>query len=257
MKLALFGFGRMGRAVREIAEARGHDITATLDDVSNVDASGITEAGLKGARMAIDFSVPAAVEPNVRRAAALGVNVVVGTTGWESSRSEVEAIVSRAGTGLLWAPNFSIGMLLFRRIVRAAARMVDRLDDYDVHLWEAHHRHKADHPGGTARALADDLVSALHRKTGWSTELTEGWSVDPSTLQVSVARVGEVPGVHGIGIDGPDDRIELEHRARSRSGFARGAVLAAEWLESRTGLYTMDDLMDEILGAGPSEGERT
>lgn len=257
MKLALFGFGRMGRAVREIAEARGHEVTAALDDTSNPDASGVTDSGLNGARMAIDFSVAEAVEPNVRKAAALGVNVVVGTTGWESSRAEIESIVSRAGTGLLWAPNFSVGMLLFRRIVRVAAKMVDRLDDYDVHLWEAHHRHKTDHPGGTARALADDLVSALRAKTGWSTELSEGWSVDPATLQVSVARVGEVPGVHGVGIDGPDDRIELEHRARSRTGFARGAVLAAEWLEGRAGVYTMDDLMDELLGASPTDGEDT
>jgi len=247
MKIALFGYGRMGRAVEAVATERSHVITARLDDVSNADGTGVTDEALSGARMAIDFSTADAVLPNVRAAATLGVDVVVGTTGWESDREAVEAAVREAGTGLLHAPNFSIGMLFFTRLVEAAARMANGLTDYDVHLFEAHHRHKTDHPSGTARRLADVLVQGLERKHAWTLDLEEGSRHDPSSLQVSVVRSGEIPGIHEVAFDGPDDTIQLRHEARSRTGFARGAVLAAEWLEGRPGVHTMDDLMNELL----------
>lgn len=248
MKLALFGYGRMGRVVEEIAPQRGHEIALILDELSNEDGSGITEEALHGARMAIDFSTAAAVATNICKAAKLGVSVVVGTTGWEEDRDTAYETVREAGTGLLVAPNFSIGMLLFERIVEAAARMVNRVDGYDVHLWEKHHRHKVDHPGGTARRLADLLVDTLAQKTGWTTKLEQGFTVDPRQLQVAVSRVGEVPGMHGVGIEGPDDRIELLHEARNRRGFGRGALVAAEWLEGRSGLFTMADVLEDMLG---------
>lgn len=174
------------------------------------------------------------------------MNVVVGTTGWENDRTEVERVVREAGTALLHAPNFSLGMLLFMRMVAASAQLLNRVEDYDVHLWEIHHRHKVDHPGGTAVKLANLLVGALDRKDRWSTDLRGGEPIHSSVLQVAVGRAGEVPGVHAVGIDGPDDRIELRHEARSRNGFARGAVLAAEWLEGRSGVFSMDDLLDDI-----------
>jgi 4-hydroxy-tetrahydrodipicolinate reductase len=248
VKLALLGYGRMGRMVEEVARARGHEITAILDEHSNPGGNGITDEALAGAKMAIDFSVTAAVPANALRAAERGVSLVIGTTGWDAERESVERAVRTAGTGLLTAANFSVGMLLFSRIVQAAARMVNRLDEYDVHLWEAHHRHKADHPGGTARALADLLVEAIDRKDAWTVDLGRGSPIDPRTLHVSVARVGELAGVHGVGIDGPDDRIELRHEARSRRGFALGAVVAAEWLAGRSGVFTLDDMADDLLG---------
>ncbi len=251
MKLALFGYGRMGRVVEEIAIERGHSVTLRLGAPSDSSEGRITPGSLNGARVAVDFSVAEAVLPNVRDAAESGVGIVVGTTGWEENRTEVEKVVRDSGIGFLFAPNFSIGMLLFTRMVQASARLVNRVEDYDLHLWEAHHRHKVDHPGGTAVHLAELLVQELDRKDGWSTELRPGEAVDPRTLQVSVSRVGEVPGVHGVGIEGPDDRIELQHRARNRRGFARGAVLAAEWMEGRSGLHTMDDLLDDLTGSAP------
>lgn len=250
MKLALFGYGRMGRVVEEIAPQRGHEVALILDEFSNPDGSGITAEALDGARMAIDFSTAAAVGTNIRRAAQLGVSVVVGTTGWEEDREGAEGIVREAGTGLLVAPNLSVGMLLFTRIVQAAARMVNRVEDYDVHLWEKHHRHKVDHPSGTARRLADLLVETLDQKDGWTTRLEAGYTMDPKQLQVAVSRVGEVPGVHGVGIEGPDDHIELVHEARTRNGFARGALVAAEWLEGRSGVFTMTDVLEDMLGGG-------
>jgi 4-hydroxy-tetrahydrodipicolinate reductase len=249
MKLALFGYGRMGQAVAEMARERGHEITATLDVDTNPGGKGITVEALGGALVAVDFSTADAVVANVKKAAALGVGVVVGTTGWEAHADEVEAAVSKAGTGLLVAPNFSMGMLLFSRLVEVAAHIADGLEDYDVSLREAHHRHKSDHPSGTARRLAEILVRVLERKERWEITLPDGKSVDPNVLQVAVTRAGEILGVHDVSLEGPDDRILLRHEALSRKGFARGAVLAAEWLEGRTGIHTLTDLMDDLLSA--------
>ena len=201
----------------------------------------------------MDFSVAGAVADNVRAAARNGVNVVVGTTGWDAEREAVEDAVRSAGTAILSAPNFSVGMLLFERIVRAAARLVDGargLEAYDVHLSESHHRKKTDHPSGTARRLAELLVGELDMKTGWSRELEEGAAVGEACLQVGVSRVGSVFGTHSVGIDGPNDRIVLEHQARSRAGFARGAVLAAEWIRGRSGVFTMEDVLRSRAGEG-------
>lgn len=234
--------------MESIARERGHEIAAILDEPDNENGAGVTEAVLADARVAIDFSTAEAVRPTVTRLAHLGVNAVVGTTGWEGDREAIEAAVREAGTGLLHSPNFSIGMLSFIRIVEAAARVADRVGDYDVALAETHHRHKVDHPGGTARRLAELLVAGLRAKSGWSTELAAGEPIDPEVLQVAVSRVGEVPGIHTVNLEGPDDRIELRHEARSRNGFARGAVLAAEWLEGRAGVFTMSDLMADLLG---------
>jgi 4-hydroxy-tetrahydrodipicolinate reductase len=253
MKLALFGTGRMGRETEAVALERGHEVTARLDRASNEGGRGITPDALRGARVAVDFTTAASVLPNVRAAAAAGVAVVVGTTGWEAERAEVERAVGEAGTGLLHAPNFSLGMLLFLRVVEEAARLADGVEDYDVHLWEAHHRHKTDHPGGTARRLAETLVRRLSGKRRWETDLPPGRAMDPETLQVAVLRAGEIPGTHGVALEGPDDRIELRHEARSRRGFARGAVLAAEWLEGRSGIFTLDHLLADRLGEGTSD----
>ena len=247
MKLVLLGTGRMGREVEAIALERGHTIAARLSGRDNPGGSGLVPEAIGDARMAIDFSVGAAVPANVRRAAALGMSVVVGTTGWEEHRAEVERAVREAGTGLLHAPNFSLGMLLFMRVVEEAARLANRLPEFDLHLAEAHHRHKVDHPGGTARRIAELLVDRLDRKEGWSTELPPGAAHPPERLQVAVTRAGEIPGIHTVGIDGPDDRIELRHEARSRRGLASGAVRAAEWLEGRPGVHTLDDLLDTLL----------
>jgi len=248
MKLALFGYGRMGRAVESVARERGHDVAAIFDDVTDREGIGITAETVVGATLAVDFSTADAVLPNVRSATSLGMGLVIGTTGWEGDREAVEAEVRAAGTALIHSPNFSVGMLFFTRVVDVAARMANGLEDYDVHLWEAHHRHKTDHPSGTARRLAETLVQRLERKRSWSMELQEGGVHPPDILQVSVTRAGEIPGIHEVGFEGPDDRIQLRHEARNRMGFARGAVLAAEWLEGRRGIFTMSDLMDDLLG---------
>lgn len=244
MKVALIGYGRMGRAVEQVAEARGHEVVARIDQDGNLEGRGITAEALNGAEVAIEFSVPEAAPANIGALAACGVDTVTGTTGWYDRLAEVRAAVEGAGSGLIYAPNFSLGMQLFFRLARLAARLSDRLEGYDAYLLEAHHRHKKDHPSGTARRLAEILLAELSGKERWELGPPEG-AIDPSVLQVTAVRAGEIPGSHTVGLDGLDDRIELSHEARGRAGFARGAVAAAEWIRGRSGLFTLDDMLEE------------
>lgn len=256
LRLALLGFGRMGRAVYAEALERGHSFEVIVSphpegaSGSGTPSSPVTHTrlqpeALEGVDVAIDVSVAAAVQDHARICAEAGVDLVVGTTGWDDARDRVEAMAREAGIGLLVAPNFSLGVTLFFDIVRHAARLVNGVDDArDASIHDAHHRHKADHPGGTARRLAELVVEELDRKSTWSLDLPAGEAVPDDVLQVSVTRAGEIPGTHSVLLDGPHDTIELVHRARSRAGFARGAILAAEWICGRSGVFSMDDLLD-------------
>lgn len=237
----------MGRAVEALAPLRKHRVVAWLDSTSHREGLGMTAMLASEAEVAVDFTTAQAVVDNVRAATAVGLDVVVGTTGWYDRLGEVEEIVDAAGKGLIYAPNFSLGVQLFMRLARQAARLADHLGDYDVHVTEAHHRHKADHPSGTAVRLAETLLDELSTKGGWSAALRDG-PVDPSVLQIAAVRVGEEPGTHTVGLDGPDDRIEIRHSARSRAGFARGALSAAEWIRGRKGVYTLEDMLADRFG---------
>lgn len=242
MKLALIGYGRMGHAVETAAAERGHEVVARLDH-----GDPITRAALSGAQVAVDFTLPDALVDNAKRVAEAGVDLVIGTTGWYGRMEEVRSVFAGAQTGCIWSPNFSLGVQLFFRMAREAGRLANALEEYDVHLYEAHHRHKLDHPSGTGRRLADILVEVLARKTSWQEGPAEG-AADPSILWVTTARVGEVPGTHEIGIEGPSDSIELRHVARGRDGFARGAVAAAEWVHGKKGFFGMDEMLAERFG---------
>ena len=246
MKIALVGYGRMGHAVEEVALERGHEIVARVDPV--LDSREVTPESLDDAEVAIEFSVPGAVTRNIGAIAEAGVDAVVGTTGWHSgAMDKAVAAVEAGGIGLIYAPNFSLGVQLFLRLARSAATLVNALEEYDVHVWEAHHRHKIDHPSGTAIHLADLLIEELDRKGRWS-EAPPGGAPDAQVLYVASQRVGETPGTHVVGLEGPDDRIELRHEARGRAGFARGAVEAAEWIRGRPGVFTLDDMLAERFG---------
>ncbi len=246
MKLALVGYGRMGREVERLALEQGHEVVARLGKGDSLSGDALSEA-LRGAQVAIEFSVPGAAADNLRALAEAGVDAVCGTTGWYDELASVRGAVEAAGTGLVYAPNFSLGVALFTRLVREAARRVDALEPYDVHLHEAHHRHKVDHPSGTARALADEVVRQMTRKAAWREGPPEG-APDPGTLWVSVSRAGEIPGTHVLGLEGPDDRIELRHEARSRAGFARGALEAARWIRGRRGVFSLEAFLDDRFG---------
>ena len=249
MKLALVGYGKMGRAVEHVAMERGHEVVARIDPT--LDTDEIDAETLGGAEVAIEFTVPGVAVDNVTALAAAGVHAVVGTTGWHERLDEVTAAVNGAGTGMVHAGNFSLGVNLFFRLARVAAKMADALSEYDVHIHEAHHRHKIDHPSGTAIALADILIEELARKESWSATLPDG-EPHPQVLYVTSERVGETAGSHVLGLEGPDDRIELRHEARTRTGFARGAVAAAEWIRGRSGVFTVDDMLAETFAStGP------
>ncbi len=242
MKLALIGYGRMGRAVEEAAEARGHDVVSRLDLGDPIDRESLADA-----EVAIDFTLPDAVVDNARRIAEAKVDLVIGTTGWYDRMNDVGEIARATGIGCLWSPNFSLGVQLFFRLARAAGRLADALEEYDVYVHEAHHRHKIDHPSGTALRLADLLVASLDGKTSWREGPPLG-TPDPDVLWVTATRAGEIPGVHEVGLEGPSDSIVLRHTARNREGFASGAVAGAEWVRGRSGLFGMDDMLAERFG---------
>jgi 4-hydroxy-tetrahydrodipicolinate reductase len=245
MKIALVGYGRMGRATERAALEMGHTVVARL-----ARGDAISPGSLGGADTAVEFSTPDSAPGNLIALAEAGLDVACGTTGWDADLDRVRTAVVAAGTGLLVAPNFSPGVALFTRLVRQAAALAVGVPEYDVHLYEAHHRHKVDHPSGTARVLAETVIAALGRKHRW-VESPPAGAPDPSVLYVSVARAGEIPGTHTVMLEGPHDRIELRHEARDRGGFARGAIEGAGWVHRRPGVHTLDDWMDDRFGGPP------
>lgn len=234
VRLAIVGMGRMGQAIAGLAEQRGMQVVAQLD--AGDAAGGITRARLADADVAIEFTVPSAAPGNIRALAAAGCPVVVGTTGWYDELDAVSADVTRAGSALLWAPNFSIGVNIFDRVVAEAARMLGQVPGFDAHLVETHHTAKKDAPSGTAQMLAQTATAALGRE-----------------VPVTSVRTGSVPGTHELVFDAPFETIRLEHVARDRRVFAEGALLAARWLVGRTGIFQMKDVLDPAQ-ASPTSG---
>lgn len=245
MRIALLGDGRMGAEVATAAEAAGHRIAARLGRGALTGADADVAALLADADVAVDFSVAEQVPRSVRAAAAAGIGLVIGTTGWRADDVDFSALLD-AGRGVVHGSNFSLGVHLFLRLAREAARMSVALGDYDVHVEEIHHRHKRDHPSGTAISIAETLLGARDDRVRWEAGPPDG-PPDPKVLYVTSVRTGEVPGSHIIGFEGPHDRFELRHDARSRAGFAQGAVRAAEWIEGRRGVHTFDEVVSDLL----------
>ncbi len=227
MKIALVGYGKMGKMIEGVATARGHEIVARFDIDNNVDGAGLTAEALAGVEVAIEFSTPDTTLTNIRRLVALKVPTVVGTTGWYAHRDEVKQLVAANDAALVWAANFSIGMNLFFKIARDAAALFARYAEYDPYLLEAHHKFKKDAPSGTALVIAQQLAK----------------SYGDRTPEFSVIRAGHIPGTHEVGFDSEADTITLTHTARSRAGFAVGAVLAAELLAGKRGFYEFPELL--------------
>ena len=242
MKLALLGYGKMGKAIEEVALSRGHVIALKVDAQN----AGTAPTGCD---VAIEFSKPDQAMANMELCLKAGVPVVVGTTGWYDHLNDVKAMVQANSGALLWASNFSIGVNLFFRVNKRLAQLMDKQSGYHVHIDEIHHVHKLDAPSGTAITLARDIDLNSQRYSGWG--LTPGPSpkergVEPARVPIISERTGEVPGKHSITWTSPEDRIIITHEAFSRKGFATGAVIAAEWLRGRKGFFTMDDLLDDL-----------
>ncbi len=235
MKIALIGYGRMGHEVERMAAGMGHDITHHFD----VGQEWSGRAPLPGVQVLIDFSTAEAVIDHAVAAAALGIPLVQGTTGWQSRRQELATIPNLT---MIYSANFSIGVYRFQQVVKLAGQLYGRLGVYDTYVHEWHHTGKADSPSGTALSLANALVEVLPNKSELLATASAG-KIAPSALHVSSTRVGRVPGTHEVGFDSQYDQITIRHQAFGRDAFAFGAVRAAEWICGKTGVFTMDDFM--------------
>jgi 4-hydroxy-tetrahydrodipicolinate reductase len=227
LNLAILGYGKMGRTIAQLAPERGFQVRLILDVDANAGGAGINARSFEGIDVAIDFTWPSAVVENVRRVAALGASLVVGTTGWMDRLDEVRQIVEQAGVGMVYAANFSIGVQLFYRVARAAAEIFAAFPMYEPFITETHHRFKKDAPSGTALELKRQVAT-----------LFEGREVP-----VASVRAGYFPGTHELGFDSEADSIVLRHTARSRQGFAAGALYAARWVAGKKGLFSFSEVV--------------
>ena len=244
MKLALVGTGQMGQAVAQISPDRGHEVVAQFDsDRPFLEAS---RSALDGVDVAIDFSLPDLALDHIRQYCEWQQTAVVGTTGWYDEMETVEQLVDEQEASLLYAPNFSIGVAVIRRALEAITPLLNEIDDYDPFVQEVHHTNKVDSPSGTAQMLGELIVEKLDRKTRVETE-TQHRRIDPEAVHVTSTRAGSVFGEHTVAFDGPYDQISVEHRAKNRRGFAAGAVRAAEWLQGRQGLFSLEDVLHDWL----------
>ena len=220
-KLAIVGYGKMGKLIEQFAPEYGFEVALKLDEFNNAGGEALTGANFAGIDVAIEFSIPPAVPGNIEGLAALGVPMVVGTTGWLEHVDRAKAAVEKNEGALVWSPNFSIGVNVFLRLVAEAASLLAEEPEYGAWAWEIHHSAKKDAPSGTLLKLVEAM-----KKGGY----TRG-------IDVGSNRAGAIPGTHEIGFDSAADTITLRHTARSREGFARGALKAAEWILGKKGFY--------------------
>jgi 4-hydroxy-tetrahydrodipicolinate reductase len=245
MKIALLGYGKMGKTIEAIAVSRGHSIVLKVDKEN---AESFTNEELKSADVAIEFSTPQTAIGNMFRCFAARVPVVVGTTGWTDKMEEVSGKRKESNAVLFHASNFSLGVNLFFRLNKKLAELMHPYPEYQVVLEEIHHIHKLDSPSGTGITIADGILSVYTEKKSWKDYRdTAPQKTEADILPIVSKRTGEVPGTHSVAYTSPIDRITIAHEAFSREGFAFGAVLAAEWVSGKApGIYGMDDLLGKI-----------
>lgn len=248
MKIALIGYGKMGKMIEEIAISRGHEIVSIID-VNN--QNDFESEAFASADVAIEFTAPQAAYGNYLKAWKAGVKVVSGSTGWLKEHGEdVEKACKEDGKTLFWASNFSVGVAIFSAVNKYLAKIMNGFPQYDVQETETHHIHKLDHPSGTGITLAEQIVEQLDRKKDWqmgSLTQPDGTVIpaeydDKDKLTINSIRRDEVPGIHSICYDSEADCITITHDAHSRRGFALGAVLAAEYTKDHSGLLTISDM---------------
>lgn len=230
----------MGHIIEKIALERGNEITCRIDVDNQKD---FDSEAFRSSDVAIEFTTPHTAEANVRRCFAAGVPVVSGSTGWNDALPEMERLCREGKGTLLWSSNFSIGVNIFMAINSKLASIMARFPQYRPHIVETHHVHKLDHPSGTAVTLAEQIISEVPDITRWA-EPEEGGKPGDGVLEVDHIRSGEVPGIHTIVWDSPVDTISITHSAKSREGFAMGAVLAAEWLAGKSGWHTLSEVFN-------------
>jgi 4-hydroxy-tetrahydrodipicolinate reductase len=240
MKLALIGYGAMGKLIANLASAAGDEIGLTITSRDSSQNIAQLSEQLRGHDVAIDFSAGAAVTRNVEACARAGVPLVEGTTGWHDKQDEVRRIVAEYDGSLVYGANFSIGVNVFYRIVAHAAELMTEIDQYDAFIEEEHHSRKRDAPSGTALELKKLMTKHI-----------------TSDVPIASLRAGHIPGTHRVGFDSPADQITLTHMARSREGFAAGALLAARWIVGRKGVFEFSGIIDQMLRASSDEVSTT
>jgi len=230
LRIAVVGYGKMGRAVERLASEHGCEVVRIVRSAENADGQALGREALSGTEVAIELSNPQAAPQNIRRLIEAGVAVVTGTTGWFKELPQIRELTELKNGSVVWGPNFSVGLHHFRATVAEAARRFAREEAYGAWGWEIHHAAKKDAPSGTLLALAEDIS-----RSGYS-----------RTVSLSANRAGSVPGTHEIGFDSAEDTITLRHTARSRDGFARGALRAARWLAGKKGFFEFREIVDEL-----------
>ena len=244
MKIALLGYGKMGQIIERFALERGHEIVLKIN-IDNQDE--LTASNLRKADVAIDFSTPDAAIDNIYARFDANLPVVVGTTGWYGQLQEVKNDCLQRNNALLYGSNFSIGVNLFFHVNKLLARVMNNFPAYEVQVEEIHHTQKLDSPSGTAMTIAEGIIDNLDRKSEWVNELVGSPFEDvlkKEQLLIESHRIENIPGTHTVLYSSEVDEIEFKHTAHSRSGFALGAVVAAEWLEGRQGFYNITDIFD-------------
>lgn len=248
MKIALIGYGKMGKMIEQIAISRGHEIVSIIDVDNQQD---FDSEAFASADVAIEFTAPQAAYGNYLKAFAKGVKVVSGSTGWMKEHGDdVRRMCNEEGKTLFWASNFSIGVAIFSAVNRYLAKIMNGFQQYDVEMEEVHHIHKLDHPSGTAITLAEEVIENIDRLDKWAVGTVQNpdgtidgsKDVETGSLRIDSIRRGEVPGIHTIKYDSEADSITITHDAHSRQGFALGAVLAAEYAAEHNGLLTISDM---------------
>ena len=228
--LAIVGYGKMGKLIERLAPEYGFEVRARFSGCDNPGGQGLSHETLRGTDVAVEFTTPVAAPVNIQRLAVLGVNSVVGTTGWFEQLPVAREAVTHAKAGLVWAANFSVGVNLFMQTVAHAAALFAKHAEYEAWGWEIHHSAKKDAPSGTLKKLAEEM-----RAAGYS-----------RPVHLSSNRAGATPGTHEMGFDCAADTITLRHTARSREGFARGALQAARWIAGRRGFYEFSEILGEL-----------
>lgn len=228
--LAIVGHGKMGRLIEQLAPEYGFDVRLKLNSGTNTSGAGLTRENLRGVDVAVEFSTPSAAVQNIRQLVALGVPVVAGTTGWLQELACVRQAVQSSGGALVWSPNFSVGVYRFRQIIAQAANAFAAENEYQAWGWEIHHSMKRDAPSGTLLAVAEEMKQAGFERT----------------IQLSANRAGAHPGTHEIGFDSNSDTITIRHTARSREGFARGALRAARWILGKNGVFEFREIVNQL-----------
>ncbi len=236
MKIALIGYGKMGKEIEKIAKKRGHSISSIIDQNNTKD---FTSDDFLNSDVAIEFSRPESAVSNYKSCFKNNIPVVSGTTGWLEQFDEISSLCKENNQAFFYASNFSLGVNIFFEINKKLAKLIDTIDGYDVSINEIHHIQKLDAPSGTAISIAEQIIDHLNHKKSWALD-----SNIKSKINITAQRIADTPGTHTVKYESEIDEITIEHKAKNRKGFALGAVLAAEYLKNRKGIFNMQDLLN-------------